>query len=229
MISAAEESVATHHYFDREFDIAAVKLLPNEYYVTPEDMVLSTVLGSCVSACVRDSTAGIGGMNHFMLPDDGSCANSGSNIAASMRYGAYAMEMLLNELLKAGARRERLEAKVFGGGAVLANMTMLNIGDRNADFVLRYLQMEQVRVAAQDLRGNLPRRISYFPKSGKVMVRKLHRINDAEQIQRDEQQLVQTLAQQPVRSKVELFDTTIRTANRAATRKKIVLQGGSSA
>ncbi len=231
MISAAEESVATHHYFDREFDSAAVKLLPNEYYVTPDDMMLSTVLGSCVAACVRDSTAGVGGMNHFMLPDDDSSGGSrnGSSTAASMRYGAYAMEMLLNELLKAGARRERLEAKVFGGGAVLANMTMLNIGDRNADFVLRYLQMEQVRVAAQDLRGNLPRRISYFPKSGKVLVRKLHRINDAEQIQRDEQKLVQTLAQQPVRSRVELFDTTIFTANRTATRKKVVLQGGGSA
>jgi len=218
MISAAEESVATHHYFDREFDSAAVKLLPNEYYVTPDDMVLSTVLGSCVAACVRDSTAGVGGMNHFMLPDDG---NSGNSASASMRYGAYAMEMLLNELLKAGARRERLEAKVFGGGAVLANMTMLNIGDRNADFVLRYLQMEQVRVAAQDLRGNLPRRISYFPRSGKVMVRRLHRINEAEQVQRDEQKLVQTLAQQPVRSKVELFNTAVV--------KKAVKQGGGSA
>ena len=209
MISSAEESLATHHYFDREFDSAAVKLLPNEYYVTAADMVLSTVLGSCVAACVRDSVAGVGGMNHFMLPDDGS--NGGSAAAsASMRYGAYAMEMLLNELFKAGARRERLEAKVFGGGAVLANMTMLNIGDRNADFVLRYLQLEQVRVAAQDLRGGLPRRVSYFPRSGKVMVRKLHRINDAAQVRRDEQQLVQTLAQQPIRNKVELFDTPVR-------------------
>ncbi|HWX01694.1 chemoreceptor glutamine deamidase CheD [Collimonas sp.] len=209
MISSAEESLATHHYFDREFDSAAVKLLPNEYYVTAADMVLSTVLGSCVAACVRDSVAGVGGMNHFMLPDDGS--NGGSAAAsASMRYGAYAMEMLLNELFKAGARRERLEAKVFGGGAVLANMTMLNIGDRNADFVLRYLQLEQVRVAAQDLRGELPRRVSYFPRSGKVMVRKLHRINDAAQVRRDEQQLVQTLAQQPIRNKVELFDTPVR-------------------
>ncbi|HWW04619.1 chemoreceptor glutamine deamidase CheD [Collimonas sp.] len=227
MISAAEESVATHHYFDREFDSAAVKLLPNEYYVTPDDMVLSTVLGSCVAACVRDSTAGVGGMNHFMLPDDGGAggsSGSGSGStggSASMRYGAYAMEMLLNELLKAGARRERLEAKVFGGGAVLANMTMLNIGDRNADFVLRYLQMEQVRVTAQDLRGSLPRRISYFPRSGKVMVRKLHRINEAVQVQRDEQQLVQTLAQQPVRSKVELFNTAIP--------KKVAQQGRGSA
>ncbi|AIY40256.1 Chemotaxis protein CheD [Collimonas arenae] len=208
MMSTAEESVATHHYFDREFDSAAVKLLPNEYYVTQDDMMLSTVLGSCVAACVRDSTAGIGGMNHFMLPDDGSHGGSVA-ASASMRYGAYAMEMLLNELFKAGARRERLEAKVFGGGAVLANMTMLNIGDRNADFVLRYLQMEQVRVAAQDLRGSLPRRVSYFPRSGKAMVRKLHRINEVDQIQRDEQQLVHTLAK-PIHNKVELFDTAVR-------------------
>ena len=209
MMSSVEESLATHHYFDREFASAAVKLLPNEYYVTPEDMVLSTVLGSCVAACVRDCVAGVGGMNHFMLPDDGS--NGGSTAAsASMRYGAYAMEMLLNELFKAGARRERLEAKVFGGGAVLANMTMLNIGDRNADFVLRYLQLEQVRVTAQDLRGALPRRVSYFPRSGKVMVRKLHRINDAVQVRRDEQQLVQTLARQPMHNKVELFDAPVR-------------------
>ncbi|MFJ2990568.1 chemoreceptor glutamine deamidase CheD [Collimonas sp. NPDC087041] len=222
MMSAAEESVATHHYYDREFDSAAVKLLPNEYFVTSDDMVLSTVLGSCVAACVRDSTAGVGGMNHFMLPDDGS--SGGKEASASMRYGAYAMEMLLNELLKAGARRDRLEAKVFGGGAVLANMTMLNIGDRNADFVLRYLQMEQVRVAAQDLRGSLPRRVSYFPRSGKVMVRKLHRMNEAVQVQQDEQKLVKALTQQPVRNKVELFDTAFD----KAARRKIANQSGGS-
>ncbi|MFC5476059.1 chemoreceptor glutamine deamidase CheD [Paraherbaspirillum soli] len=204
-MAASGEAVATHHYFDREFNIPAVKLLPNEYFVTSSDMVLSTVLGSCVSACVRDSTAGVGGMNHFMLPDDGSSASK--EASSSMRYGAYAMEVLLNELLKAGAKRERLEAKVFGGGAVLANMTTLNIGDRNADFVLRYLQMEQVRVTAQDLRGSWPRRISYFPGTGKVMVRKLRRENDAAQVQREEQVLAQRLAKPPVRnsSSVELF------------------------
>jgi chemotaxis protein CheD len=126
----------------------------------------------------------------------------------AMRYGAYAMEVLVNELLKAGARRERLEAKVFGGGAVLANMTMLNIGDRNADFVLRYLEMEKVRVVAQDLRGSFPRRISYFPHCGKVMVRKLSRQGDVALVQKEEQELVQALARPPVRNRVELFDMT---------------------
>jgi chemotaxis protein CheD len=207
MISVDMEPIATRHYFDREFDISAVKLLPGEYYVTSRDMVLTTVLGSCVSACVRDSSAGIGGMNHFMLPED--LDPTSRDAAAAMRYGVYAMEMLLNELFKGGARRERLEAKVFGGGAVLANMTMLNIGDRNADFVLRYLQTEQVRIAAQDLRGSLPRRINYFPVTGRVTVRKLRRQDDALLVQHDEQELVQVLLKQRGCNKVELFDTGV--------------------
>jgi len=207
MTSADMEPIATRHFFDREFALPAVKLLPGEYYVTARDMVLTTVLGSCVSACVRDSTTGIGGMNHFMLPED---ANPASRDAvAAMRYGVYAMEMLLNELLKAGARRERLEAKVFGGGAVLANMTMLNIGDRNADFVLRYLQTEQVRIVAQDLRGSLPRRINYFPASGRVAMRKLRRQDDAVQVQHDEEALVQALLKQANGHKLTRIETSV--------------------
>jgi chemotaxis protein CheD len=201
------DSVASHHYFDREFGVEAVKLLPGEYYVTSKDMVLTTVLGSCVSACVRDTTAGIGGMNHFMLPNDADPASRDS--ASAMRYGAFAMEMLLNELIKAGARRERLEAKVFGGGAVLANMTMLNIGERNADFVLRYLQLEQVRIASQDLRGDLPRRINYFPGSGRVTVRKLVKTNDVLLVQKDEMALAGSLAKKRESARVELFNTDV--------------------
>lgn len=202
MILGDMESVATRHYFDREFGLSAVKLLPGEYYVTSRNMVLTTVLGSCVSACVRDSSAGVGGMNHFMLPDDADPTSR--DTAAAMRYGAYAMEMLLNELFKAGARRERLEAKVFGGGAVLANMTMLNIGDRNADFVLRYLEMAQVRISAQDLRGKQARRINYFPETGRVTMRKLQQQDDA-LLAQQEQELVQALLKQPSRNKPELF------------------------
>lgn len=204
MISVDAEQRASRHYFDREFDIQAVKLLPGEYYVTSEEIVLTTVLGSCVSACVRDSTAGIGGMNHFMLPDDADPDSRDS--AAAMRYGSYAMNVLLNELFKGGAKRERLEAKVFGGGAVLANMTMLNIGDRNADFVLRYLQGERVRIAAQDLRGKLPRRINYFPLTGRVTVRKLRKQDDALLVQQDEQELVKALLKQRGRTELGLFD-----------------------
>jgi chemotaxis protein CheD len=192
--------LASHRYFDREFGVAAVKLLPGEYFVTADDMVLTTVLGSCVSACIRDAVAGIGGMNHFMLPDEADPALR--NEAASMRYGAYAMDVLLDQLLKAGAKRERLEAKVFGGGAVLANMTLLNIGERNADFVLRYLQVERVRIAGQDLRGKLPRRINFFPLTGRVAVRKLQQ-QDALRVQRDEQELARAMSRQRGNSQAE--------------------------
>ena len=186
MTAADAPALATRHYFDREFDLAAVKLLPGEYYVTSEDMVLTTVLGSCVSACLRDSVSGVGGMNHFMLPD--AADPLVVDTAAAMRYGAHAMQVLLGEVVRAGACRERLEAKVFGGGAVLASMALLNIGERNADFVLRYLQAEHIRIAAQDLRGKLPRRINFFPQTGRVTVRKLQPQDDALLVQRKESQ-----------------------------------------
>lgn len=197
------DSLATHRYFDREFGTAAVKLLPGEYFVTAEPLALTTVLGSCVSACVRDVTAGIGGMNHFMLPDVGDGSQHGTS--AALRYGAFAMEVLLNELLKAGARRERLEAKVFGGGAVLSQMKHLNIGERNAQFVLRYLALEQVRVAAQDLCGDLPRRVNYFPQTGRVAVRRLRQVSDFRAVQQGEQSLARSLRQPRERATLELF------------------------
>lgn len=205
MIPADSVQRASRHYFDREFGQAAVKLLPGEFYVTAEDMVLTTVLGSCVAACVRDSASGIGGMNHFMLPDEADPL--ACDAAAAMRYGANAMKVLLDELFKAGARRERLEAKVFGGGAVLANMTLLNIGERNADFVLHFLQTERIRIAAQDLRGRLPRRINFFPLTGRVTVRKLHPQDDVLLLQREEQELARALLKQRGCGNGELFDT----------------------
>ncbi|MGO4331920.1 chemoreceptor glutamine deamidase CheD [Cupriavidus sp. 2TAF22] len=199
------EAIATRSYFDREFGKQAIKLLPNEYYVTREDVVLTTVLGSCVAACIRDETAGVGGMNHFMLPDDDGAAGADRLLSASMRYGSYALEVLINELLKMGARRERLEAKVFGGGAVLANMTTLNIGDRNAEFVLKYLKTEEIRVAAQDLRGPHARRVSYFPLTGLALVRRLTRQDDQVVVERNERALARAIATAPASGGAELF------------------------
>lgn len=168
-------SVATHHYFDRDFDRAAVKLLPGEYYVTHEPTVLLTVLGSCVAACLHDPYAPVAGMNHFMLPHEGD-----GDIARhmAMRYGSHAMDVLVRDLVKAGARRERLQAKVFGGAAVLPNMPSLNVGDNNAQFVLEYLKAEKIGVYAQDLGGTRARRVAFFPESGKVAVRRLHPTQD---------------------------------------------------
>lgn len=186
--SAVPGSVATHHYFDRDFDCTAVKLLPAEYYVTDAGILLTTVLGSCVAACITDVEAGVAGMNHFMLPDDAE-ADTRDQVE-SMRYGAYAMDVLIAELLRAGARRERLRAKVFGGAAVLANMTMLNIGGRNADFVLRYLEKQRITIAAQDLRGLHARRVCLLPATGKAVVRKLRAQVDIQAVQHEEGELL---------------------------------------
>jgi chemotaxis protein CheD len=192
---AAPDSVASHHYFDRDVGLMAVKLLPSEYYVTSSNTVLSTVLGSCVAACLHDREAGVAGMNHFMLPDDGEAAGAGTRDASeSMRYGTYAMDTLIRELVRAGARRDRLRAKVFGGGAVLANMTTLNIGDRNADFVLRYLRNERIEVAAQDLRGPHARRVCFVPATGKAIVRKLRAQTEVAQVQNEEGELLRRLS-----------------------------------
>jgi len=171
MSQMSVEHLAKNLYFDRTFDCEAAKILPGEYFFSGKDIVIVTVLGSCVSACIRDRVSGIGGMNHFMLPDSGSDENS--PVSASMRYGTYAMEILINELLKAGAKRENFEAKVFGGGNVLRGFTSINVGERNAKFVRDYLKMENIRITAEDLIDIHPRKVFFFPRTGKVLVKKL--------------------------------------------------------
>ncbi len=199
-----EEGLASHSYFDREQGTAAIKLLPNEYFVTGEDILLTTVLGSCVAACVRDPVAGVGGMNHFMLPVAGEDVRG--DALASMRYGAYAMEVLLNTLYASGAQRERLEAKVFGGAMVLADMTVARIGEANADFVLDYLQAQHIRLLAQDLKDKYPRRVHYFPASGRALVKRFKR-QDSVLAQHDKA-LAKTLAHAPSTAAVIARDTT---------------------
>ncbi len=170
------DQVASNFYFDSNFKTKAVKLLPGEYFVTNKGLLLVTVLGSCVAACIRDSYSGIGGMNHFMLPDGGD--EPGSSMNTSARYGVFAMEILINQLLKLGAKRGNLEAKVFGGGNVLDGLTVANVGQRNADFVLKFLATEKIKVVAQDLVDIYPRKVYFFPKDSKVMVKKLKRTHN---------------------------------------------------
>lgn len=160
-------AISGRRYTDRELGREAIKILPGEFHVTGEDLVLVTLLGSCVSACLRDPLAGVGGINHFMLPEAEALGGG------SARYGAFAMEMLINDLLKRGARRERLEAKVFGGGNVIRGMTVANVGARNASFALRYLEDERIRILAQDLGGTDARKLGYFPLSGRVLLKHL--------------------------------------------------------
>jgi chemotaxis protein CheD len=191
-------------YFERQFDRNAVKVLPGEFFVSGEDIVLSTVLGSCVSACMWDPGARVGGMNHFMLPGDAGQAGSGTDLLGlAGRYGVFAMEQLINELIKRGARKASLEVKLFGGGAVLKNFTSLNVGERNAQFVLDFLRTEGIRVASQDLLDVFPRRVAFFPVSGRALCRKLTQSDAA--IVSAEQQYNAKLTTAKVGGDVELF------------------------
>ncbi|MBB3222499.1 chemotaxis protein CheD [Massilia umbonata] len=196
------EHIATNVYYDRTFDCEAAKILPGEYYFTHKDMLIVTVLGSCVSACIRDRVSGLGGMNHFMLPDGGADANS--PVSASARYGTYAMEILINSLLKSGARRDNLEAKVFGGGAVLKGFTAMNVGERNAAFVQTFLRNERIRVVAEDLNDVYPRKVYFFPRSGKVLVKKLMQSHN-DTLAKREIEYASRLKKQPVAGEIELF------------------------
>ncbi|WKB54518.1 chemoreceptor glutamine deamidase CheD [Eleftheria terrae] len=157
---------ASFFFYDAHFKTDAVKVLPGEYFVHDQDLVILTTLGSCIAACLWDRNARIGGMNHFMLPDGGGAQDCG-------RYGSYAMELLINELMKRGAMRTSLEAKVFGGGQVISGMNTLNVGQRNTEFVMNYLKTEHIPVISKDVLEIYPRKVCFFPHSGKAMVKRL--------------------------------------------------------
>ncbi len=200
MNPAIEEHLATNLYYDRNFDCEAAKILPGEYYFTGKPMLIVTVLGSCVAACIRDRVSGMGGMNHFMLPEGG---ESGSASASSMRYGSYAMEVLINQLLKAGAKRENLDAKVFGGGNVLRGFTSINVGERNAQFVRDYLRDVNIRILAEDLNDIHPRKVYFFPETGKVLVKKLIQLNNYTLVRR-EHDYASRLQANPIDDEIDL-------------------------
>ena len=182
-------------YYDPALDADVIKLLPAEWRVSSDPIALATVLGSCVAACLYDPSACVGGMNHFMLPD----AAPGDG---SARYGAHAMDLLINGLLKAGASRQRLQAKVFGGGNVLPGMTLDPIGTRNGNFVLNYLTAERIPIVAQDLFGVQPRKVCFFVRTGRTLVKRLPAAGEIARVERAYRSL---LAQKPVAGSVELF------------------------
>jgi chemotaxis protein CheD len=192
------EYEARTFYYDSAFKVDAVKLLPGEFFVhDADDLLLMTVLGSCVAACLVDRTAKLGGMNHFMLPDGGSAG----------RYGAYAMELLINELMKRGARRERLEAKVFGGGQVMRNFSTMNVGERNVKFVEQFLAAERITIVSRDVLDIHPRKVCLFPGSARALVKKLAAAQ-SDTIATEESAYRGRLAKQPaaaVAGSVELF------------------------
>jgi chemotaxis protein CheD len=162
--AARKPGEASFFFWDAHFKNDSVKVLPGEYFVHDEDMLITTTLGSCIAACLWDRDRRIGGMNHFMLPE-----GSGD----SGRYGSYAMELLINEMMKRGASRLTMEAKVFGGGAVISGMNSLNVGERNTKFVIEYLQTERIPIVSKDVMDIYPRKVCFLPGSGKAMVKRL--------------------------------------------------------
>lgn len=196
--SAAQARTGPLLYFDAVLASDAAKLLPAEYFATDRALALVTVLGSCVAACLRDPVLKLGGMNHFMLPD----GDGGSGAPA--RYGSHAMELLINEMLKRGARRERLEAKVFGGGNVLKSFTTNQVGTRNAEFVLDYLATERIPILARDLGGIHPRKVCFFAATGRALVKQLPHAHGADVVA-EESAYSSRLRSMPVAGAVELF------------------------
>lgn len=195
-----------NRYWDPMHRTAAAKLLPGEYYVTRHNELLVTVLGSCVSACIRDPFAGVGGMNHFMLPMRVSTGSSRWDIEViddSTRYGSFAMERLIDEILKHGGARERLEVKLIGGGRILANMP--DIGARNIEFALRYVQAEGLRLVASDLGDVYPRKLYFYPAAGRVRVLKLRTLHNNTILER-EQSYRQELERRSPRAGWDFFE-----------------------
>lgn len=189
---------ASFFYFDPHFQYNAVKVLPGEYFVSNENLVIMTVLGSCISACLWDSRMRVGGMNHFMLPD-------GDSLDVSGRYGSYAMELLINEMFKLGARRETMQAKIFGGAQVMHNFTTMNVGERNTDFVINYLRAERIPVVSEDVLDIYPRKVCYFPATGKAMVKRLAHSHPEKLVAQDKQGNAATVAKTTQGGSVDLF------------------------
>jgi len=189
--------------WDTQHQLFSARILPGEYYVSRGNEIISTVLGSCISACIRDTSIGIGGMNHFMLPE-GSTSDPHHNDVTntSTRYGSYAMEHMINDILAHGGNRNRLEIKLFGGGQILQSMT--NIGQKNIQFVRDYLLMESLTITCEDMGGLHPRKIMYFPSTGRVLVKKLP-ISDNEKISQRELDYQHTIEDKPVAGEIDLF------------------------
>lgn len=186
---------------DRDNTHKVTTLYSGDYYVTANcDEMIVTILGSCVAACMHDPVAKVGGMNHFLLPESGSASPAGSGESA--RYGAFAMEQLINGMLKMGAVKSRMEVKVFGGANVINNSAM--IGTKNVAFVRDFLKQENITIAGEDLGEDYPRRLRFYPHSGRIMMLKLKRKEDLLVVD-EEKKFAEMLTKKPVEGGIELF------------------------
>ncbi|MDX8126281.1 chemoreceptor glutamine deamidase CheD [Methylomonas sp. EFPC1] len=194
-----------NRYWDQENQIVAAKLMPGDYYVTKQDEMITTVLGSCVAACIRDVVTGVGGMNHFMLPETSKSrlnARDEAVVGNASRYGNYAMEHLINAILQNGGKRKNLEVKLFGGGKIIA--TLGDVGARNIQFVLDYVDTEALNLVSHDLGDIYPRKVNFFPHTGRVRMKKIKDLHNQTIFLR-EKQYSSSIKDAPVEGSVELF------------------------
>lgn len=186
-------------HWDGSHGVYAARVLPGQYYVTSSsEEMISTVLGSCIAACIRDKVLNIGGLNHFMLPE-----GEGGMDGVAARYGVYAMEHLINDIIKMGGRRENLEIKVFGGGKIMRGMT--DVGMKNIRFVKKFLATEGLTIDAEDLGLEFSRKVNYFPTTGRVLVKRLRSLH-AETIVNEEVAYSRSLEKESAGNDIELFD-----------------------
>lgn len=187
---------------DSRFPHEIAAILPGEFFVSEGPMIVYTVLGSCISACIRDPVAGVGGMNHFMLPEPKDAATD--SWGESTRYGSFAMESLINEIIKRGGVRSRLEIKLFGGGRIYEGN--IDIGARNIEWVLNYLKVEGFQPLKADLGDVFPRKVYYFTDSGRVLVKKIERLKNRTIMDREQEYAVKIrTASQGAADAVTLF------------------------
>lgn len=189
-------------YWDAHHNSYVAKILPGECYVTRYNEIITTVVGSCISACIRDNVHGIGGMNHFMLPTHKTTGKWENNYtSAATRYGSFAMEYVINEILKYGGKRQNLEVKLFGGGRIMVNAT--NIGQQNIEFVKTYVKLEHLTLLAEDIGGAYPRKILFYPDSGRVRVKKLQTMEQP--VLERERAYQHRLENQSIEGEIDLF------------------------
>ena len=207
MAKCLPEFTHINHYWDKQRNIVVAKILPGEFYMTSDNIAIATTLGSCISACIWDTHSGVGGMNHFMLPLTNKEAHEvdwGSRglMTDATRYGNFAMEHLINMVLKYGGRKVNLRAKVFGGGKVLQQMS--DVGQKNINFVLAYLKAENIHIESSDLGSTYPRKVIFEPRTGRALVKRLTTLHN-DTITNREKDYQHKIDHTPVGGDIELF------------------------
>ena len=186
-------------YWSTKWNCTAIKISPGEYQVTSEPVVLTTILGSCIAACIHDPVTHTGGMNHFMLPHQSHTDDQNR----PLRYGLFAMETLINEMMKQGSQRNNLVLKICGGGDMMQGKT--DIGEQNINFIQDFITRDRLPLEASDLGGSQPRRVAFFPTTGRLFISKLDQQTDNRLLQQ-ERYLQAQAEQQLTTCDITLFD-----------------------